>query len=415
MSLPVILLGIVSFKVVATADNNGNGDHGNNRYVATNGTDGSNTCRDKEAPCRTVQHAVTVSNTGDDIQVAEGTYIEQVTITKSLEIQGAGQDRTVIQAPAVKTFDANGTETFVVLMTGGSTTVQMQQLTVSGPGAVGGGNNCGPNSASLDVGIAVERHATLVLQQSAVRNVFDQPQSGCQRGDGISIGTECYTCTPTDVGHATLRNVLVDNFQKDGVAVRGTGSTLDMRDSTVDEIPQPQIASNGIEVLAGAVGTIRDNSVTGNECNLPTICSPDPINGTQATGILVGKPGPGTSVTGNNVAMNDNGIYTDTGIQLTNNDTSANRDEGIFIDTGTTGGHINNNVTTGSNDERTPAGGYGIYVNTGVSGNTFQGDQGFGNGTYDFYDNGNADNANTFKHNQCGTAFPSRMHWDCSS
>jgi hypothetical protein len=177
---------------------------------------------------------------------------------------------------------------------------------------------------------------------------------------------------------------------------------------------QPQIASNGIEVLTSAVATIRDNSVTGNECNLPTICSPDPINGTQASGILISGPGAGTTVTNNDVTMNDNGIYTDTGIPITNNDTSANRDEGIFIDTGASGGHFNDNTTTGSNDERTPTGGYGIYVNAGVSGNTFQGDQGFGNGTFDFYDNGNAAGANTFKDNGCGTAFPSRAHWACS-
>lgn len=355
-----------------------------------------------------------MANPGDNVQVAEGTYIEQVTITKSLQIDGAGQDRTVIQAPATKTFDANGNNTYVVELTGSTTSVQMMQLTVSGPGANGGGNNCSPNSASLDQGITVERSATLMLQQSAVRNVFDQPQSGCQRGDGISIGSACFSGFTADVGHATLDHVLVDAYQKDGVAVRGVGSTLNMHDSAVNDMPQPQIASNGVEVLSGAVGVIHNDTVTGNECNFASPgCGSDPLTGVGGAGILISVPGAGTQVTNNVVTMNDMGIYTDTGIKMQNNDTSANRDEGMFIDTTTTGGQFTNNTTTGSNDERTPASGYGVYVNTGAHGNTFENDQGFGNGHTDFYDNGNADNANTFKDNKCGTAFPSKTHWAC--
>ena len=408
MSVPLIVFGVASFGVVSASGSGGGGEP--TRFVSTAGTDAGNTCTNHSTPCRTVERAVTVASPGDAVQIAEGTYIEQVTITKSLTVQGAGQDKTVIQAPPSKTFDANLTNTYVVELTGSSTTVQMQQLTVSGPGDNGGGNNCAPNTQSLDFGVTVERGATLTLMQSAVRNVFDQPQSGCQRGESISVGSACFTCTP-DVGHATLDQVLVDNFQKDGVAVRGVGSTLNMHNSTVDEMPQPQIASNGIEVLKGAVANIHNNTVTGNECNLTTTCTPDPITGTQATGILISLSGRGTQVTNNNVSTNDNGIYTDTGIQLMNNDTSANRDEGIFIDAGTIGGQFNNNTTTGNNDSRA-VGGYGIYVNSGVSGNTFQNDQGFGNGVIDFYD-ANAATANTFKSNKCGTAFPTKMHWAC--
>jgi hypothetical protein len=179
VSLPLVVLGVVSFGVVDAAGNAGDHGPGGNRFVSTAGSDGSNTCTDKASPCRTVEHAVSVANAGDTVQVAEGTYIEQVPVDKSLEIQGAGRDKTVIQAPATKTFDVHGTNTYVVEVTGGSVTLQMQQLTISGPGANGGGNNCAPNAASLDVGITVNRGATLALQQSAVRNVFDQPQSGC--------------------------------------------------------------------------------------------------------------------------------------------------------------------------------------------------------------------------------------------
>lgn len=405
MSLPLIVLGLVLTGVAKAA---GGGDP--TRFVSTAGSDTS-TCTNQMTPCRTVQHAVSVAGPGDTIQIAAGLYIEQVTISKSLHVQGAGQDRTIIQAPASKSFDAAG-YTDVVEVTGSTTTAQIQNLTVSGPGDPGGGNNCAQNAQSLDYGVRVDSGATLQLQQSAVRNVFDQPQSGCQRGQAISIGSACFTCA-NGVGHATLDHVLVDDFQKDGVAVRGPGSTLDMHDSTVDEMPQPQIASNGIEVLTSAVANIHNNWVTGDECNLSSACGPNVSTEQQATGILVSGPGSGTQVTNNNVSQNDIGIYTDTGIPIMNNNTSANRDAGIFIDMGATGGHFNNNITDGSNDARESGGGYGIYVNSGVGGNTFQGDQGFGNGVFDFYDNGNSATANTFGGNHCGTAFPDKAHWAC--
>jgi hypothetical protein len=44
------------------------------RYVATTGSDTDNDCADPGNPCRTVQHAVDVADTGDEIRVAGGTY-----------------------------------------------------------------------------------------------------------------------------------------------------------------------------------------------------------------------------------------------------------------------------------------------------------------------------------------------------
>lgn len=50
LSLPLVLLGVVSFKAVDAASNNGEHGDGRNRFVSTAGTDGSNTCTDKDNP-----------------------------------------------------------------------------------------------------------------------------------------------------------------------------------------------------------------------------------------------------------------------------------------------------------------------------------------------------------------------------
>ncbi len=72
------------------------------RFVAMGGTDGPD-C-DQGAPCATIQHAVDVDAaaacSGDAVNVAAGTYTEQVTIPTSLNLVGEGAANTFIKAPA---------------------------------------------------------------------------------------------------------------------------------------------------------------------------------------------------------------------------------------------------------------------------------------------------------------------------
>jgi pectin methylesterase-like acyl-CoA thioesterase len=75
------------------------------RFVAaTTGDDTANNCLTQASACLTIQHAVDVVAgvpcAGDMVNVAEGTYTEQVTIPISLNLVGAGAPMTTIKAPA---------------------------------------------------------------------------------------------------------------------------------------------------------------------------------------------------------------------------------------------------------------------------------------------------------------------------
>src|SRR6202011_1314072 len=325
------------------------------RYVSPSGIDLGNTTCDQSHPCKTVQHAVDVATSGDTIRIAAGTYAEQVTIAKNLNVVGAGVDKTVIQAPAVllPSADTGDGQTNIVEVTGGATD-NMTKLTVAGPGP----GPCG----SIDAGISVRKNATLQLYQAASREIRDNPASGCQNGDGVSIGGKCFdvnVCAP-DTGHAFIFGVEVTNYQKDGVAVRDTGSTLQLFASLIRTQPSPTIAANGVEVLSGATGTVRNNSVSGNECNNPTACGLDVLNPsvTQGTGILVFGTNSSTVVADNYVTANDIGIYTDDGITIADNADSNNRANGIYVDIGATKAHIYGNATNRD-------GKYGIVIGPG--------------------------------------------------
>jgi hypothetical protein len=68
------------------------------RYVATTGTDiGDNQCDVALNPCLTIQHAIEVACAGDTINVAAGTYKENIVVDKGVTLAGAGQGSTIVQ------------------------------------------------------------------------------------------------------------------------------------------------------------------------------------------------------------------------------------------------------------------------------------------------------------------------------
>jgi hypothetical protein len=206
----------------------------------------------------TIQAAVAASNPGDTIVVCSGVYDEQVTVGKNLTLAGSGN--AIIQAPAALVPDANGKNEVVEVNNGASVT--MSGFTVAGPSAGG---------QELDTGIAVHNGATLDLSNTTVRGIHDNPTfTGAQHGEGIRVGTPRYDTTP-QVGHATINNVAVLDYQKNGIVIAGTGSTGKITNTTVTGQGQtPVIGENGVEVVDGAAATLstttmRDNFYTGTQ------------------------------------------------------------------------------------------------------------------------------------------------------
>jgi hypothetical protein len=179
-----------------------------------------------------------------------------VTVDRSVTLAGSGN--SIIQAPAALAADADGKRNVVEVNKGAS--ARMSGFTVAGPGSSG----CG----SIDTGIAVLRNATLNLSTTTVRDLRDDPFSGCQNGEGIRVGTPRFSTTGTSVGHATIDNVIVTDYQKNGLTLDGTNTTAKITNTTVTgNGPTTVIAQNGIQVSRGAAATIststlRDNNYT---------------------------------------------------------------------------------------------------------------------------------------------------------
>jgi parallel beta-helix repeat protein len=310
------------------------------RYVdATYGSDGggANNCLTLASPCATIQHAIDVSNSGDHIHVAAGSYTEQVAIVgKNLTLQGAGAASTIIQAPSVLVNDPDGAKTIVLLS--GAITAELSDFTIQGP--VNG----------LNFGIYVRDGATANIHDNTVKDIRDDPLSGAQYGYGIEVGK--YNNTPpfvNQVGHATITNNTVYGYQKTGIECEGAGSSATITGNTVTGAGLiPTTAQNGIQIRRGATGSITSNVVTGNAYTGHEV---------NATGIAVTYPGNDVVIQNNTVNHNTANIYTyqANGVQILGNQVTDAAD-----------GRIVAGITADSDDVATDS----VGITVTISGNT---------------------------------------------
>ena len=110
------------------------------------------------------------------------------------------------------------------------------------------------------------------------------------------------------IGHATIHDVSIRDYQFTGIAVLNPGSTATITDNTISGFgPLVGVNPFGITII-DAVATISHNKIGRNFCTIPN-CGPDPINQFQAVGIAVnGAIAPGTVIAYNDVFNNDVGI-----------------------------------------------------------------------------------------------------------
>jgi parallel beta-helix repeat protein len=273
-----------------------------------------------------IQRGVDPAAAGDTVNVANGTYTNQVDVAKNLTLLGQSQAGTTIKSPATLTnsFVWSGI-TYKPIISAHAANVVVQQLTIDGD-SQGAANNRFTGIGYYNTGGTVD-HVTVV-------HMHDNPLSGVQHGYGIIARTD-----DAAVRSVTISNNVVSDYQKNGVDVRGTGLTADITANTLTGSgPTSTIAQNGIVVI-DSLAHISGNTISGNQYNPTT---------DDATGILLFPAASGTTVTGNTIDGNDVGIYSQgNGITISNNALGSNV-VGIDVDGGTvaiSGNDIHNNTT----------------------------------------------------------------------
>ncbi|HEV8117342.1 MAG TPA: right-handed parallel beta-helix repeat-containing protein [Thermoanaerobaculia bacterium] len=381
------------------------------------------TCNVPSGTYPTIQSAVNDLNCST-INVAAGTFAEQVTIGRTLKLVGAGP-KTVIKAPSVLAPDADGFKNVVEIK--GGATVAASDFTVAGPGP----GTCN----SISSGIAVIGGALLDLDDVTVTDIRDEPYSNCATGWAIRVGTQ--GGGPPDVGHLIAGHCFLTAYQRGAIRVAGSGSTGQIHQNRIQGTAVNVLYTDGILIFNGALGTVDHNTISGNHCLNDPNCGPNWFGQFQGFGIsLQVNPNPGSTVSNNIVHGNDGGISATGGDDVDHNNFSDNLDFGLVLPPGyVSNAHDNtangmnascpsgttscdgilvltSTATVGNNTARNN-GHSGIEAASGAVGNTLKDITMTGNGSFDAKDNtsgsGTAGTGNTWFKDHCNTSSPSGL------
>jgi parallel beta-helix repeat protein len=282
----------------------------------------------------TIQAAVNAASAGNTLQASPGTYTEQVTIGKSLTLEGTGPG-VIVQSPSTLTADTLGVR--AVMEVNSAATVNISDLTVQGPVASG---------QIIDAGILVVGGATADVSKSTIADIRSTPITGVgNTGNGIQVGGTA-SLAVGEVGHATITDSTIMDYQKRGISAGGTGSTVTIMDNTITGVGgTAAIGQNGVVIFPGATSTITGNTISNNQYTGAS-SGADPFTNTQAAGIL-DLGGGADTITGNTVSTNDIGIFiTNAGATISGN-TLHDTFEGILLGAGTA--TVSTNMITGNN------------------------------------------------------------------
>ena len=249
--------------------------------------------RYRSSPKKTIADGITRVVAGGTVNVAAGTYVEQVVIAKPLTLNGAGA-ATIIQSPASLTasFTTSAVNKPVVYIHDADN-VTIQNLIVDGA-SLG-------NANYRFYGVAFY-NAGGTIQNTTVKNIQDNPFSGSQHGNAIYAWDDVVPVHTINV----LNNIVFD-YQKNGITMNGSHLIAHVEGNTVTGKGTTAVtAQNGIQFGYGASGTLKNNTVTGNSFHL---------DGSTwdwgAAGILLTTSGSVTLEGGNTMSGNSQNLYID--------------------------------------------------------------------------------------------------------
>ena len=329
----VIVISLLLFAAPAAADT----------ILVDGAAAGGPGCGDPGSECKTIQEGVNESVDGDTVQIAAGTYEEQIDIAKSIDIVGAGVGQTVILSPpaALMQDKFDFTSTLVehpIVFVHDTATVNISDLTVDGDNR--GGVPCDGFYA------IVYLRAGGSVDSVRATGITSTPFSGCQTGRAL-VNYNFDNLART----WSLTNSQADDFQKGGIEVRGNNLTSTIEGNTVIGAgPQTDIAQNGIVVRNQAL--VRDNTVQDLLCNQAS-CGANILTQAFSSAMFLGAGSAGAELDGNTITNSDVAISNggnvpgDVGTKSIHDNTiTGNRYAGIFTYDGTL--NLDRNLVSGS-------------------------------------------------------------------
>jgi Right handed beta helix region len=250
------------------------------RYVSLTGQD-TGSCSDPSKSCKTIKWAIDQAQSGDIVSIADGTYVENVYVSKNLTIQGAGANPFFHPITVVE--QASGLEEAVFVTAPGVT------ATIESMGIHNGKEFGIRNQGILTVkyafirndsenGVGIQNQGTLFLERAFL---YKSKWAGLQNFTNANAilnevwVTENQEGIQTDEGSTLeVSNSLIYNNQDEGVHNKGK---LTMLNVTISGNGSTGLRHEGKETSLNYV-TITQNGTTQNGVGL--------ISSGSGTGVL---------------------------------------------------------------------------------------------------------------------------------
>lgn len=243
-----------------------------------------------------IQDAVDAAAPGSQIRVCKGTYVEQVSIGKPLDLEA---DSGAVLMPASMQANASslssGSAIAAALLVSNTTNVTIRGLILDG--ANNGISQCAPDLMGI-----LFQNASGEIDRVAVRNFkLAGSLNGCQSGTGIFVQSGNGGLSQVEIHRSTIHD-----FQKNGITANEVGTSTFIDGNVVTGLgPTTGAAQNGIQIGFGAGGSIQNNTVANNvwaPCTAVVTCT------AVATNILV-EQSDGIVIKGNNAGISQVGIF----------------------------------------------------------------------------------------------------------
>jgi len=331
----------------------------------------------------TIQEAIIAASPGDTINVAAGTYVEQLLVQKSLTIAGAGAASTNIQAPAIRT--GSVTEDgriwdYIVAAypTSGTINVRIEGFTIDA-------NNQNKTAETTNLVAVFFRDVS-----GTGAGLFSSKIQGFPAiPDYESYGVKVY-------GNSVLSidNNAVSSYTRDGIGVKGGllgNPSVVINNNTVTGSAVPL---NAIYLGDGATGSITGNTVKNHTRSLPWAGAGIWVNNSNSVPVtgntvedtfyaiaIVGSTS--STVSGNTLKYNinrhillDNSHNTLVSFNMITGTVGGTEDAAINLLNGSAGNTIQGNTITLATSDSwvTPPILYGVWIGGGspAGGNTIQ-------------------------------------------
>jgi hypothetical protein len=243
-------------------------------YVdGVNGSD-SNACQTAETACKTIEHAISLAPPDESIMVAPATYQGPISITKNLNIVGAGARTTIIKGLAYQSGEQGvAAVTIPFQISGAQLNVTLSGLTITGTYNGSGVSTAGVLTISDSIisgnGVVPELLDGGGIANAGVLTVSKTTVSGNTANSGGGI----YCVSPFVAGTATMRiinstisgnSAVVGSDGEFGGGIYAGGCPTTIINSTITGNSAFGEDGNGGGIFAHATMFVNNSTISGN-------------------------------------------------------------------------------------------------------------------------------------------------------